>query len=221
MKNSKKTKLAIVLGALALVTTGVAGYTLAKYITSGDASDSATVAKWGVTVTASSDGIFKSEYTNSSSTVTVKGSGTTKVVAPGTEGSLAAFTISGTPEVRTKVSYSAELTLTNWKINTSDEYCPIVFTVGTTNYKMDSSTTNTTDALETAVENAVADINQTIDAGTNLSTGLSGLTLKWAWAFEGDSSNTFQTNEKDTALGDLSTLPTISFKVTATVEQVQ
>ena len=55
MKNSKLFKAAGTLMALTLITTCFVGGTFAKYTTTGGGNDSARVAKFGVTISASTD----------------------------------------------------------------------------------------------------------------------------------------------------------------------
>jgi hypothetical protein len=160
-------RLASVLLVLTLLTTSVISGTFAKYVTSDGAESSARVAKWGVTVEASSD-LFQDSYaTNDAVTdssnislsvrasdkqdeikgdddqVTQEAKTGALLVAPGTSGSLTAFTLNGSPEVAVSVSYSATLTLTGWEYKVKDgdsektvTYCPIVITVGSTKYQM-------------------------------------------------------------------------------------
>ena len=41
--------------------------------------------------------------------------------------------LSGSPEVKVEVKYQSTLTLSGWVVD-GDEYCPIVFTIGTETY---------------------------------------------------------------------------------------
>ena len=94
MKNKKSWKVASLLVALCLLTTCVVGTTLAKYTTTNNAADTAHVAKWGVTVSASGT-LFGKNYGKNTSTVAsdsiiaethadINVKSTDKVVAPGT-----------------------------------------------------------------------------------------------------------------------------------------
>lgn len=114
---------AVLMLALVLITSCFVGGTFAKYVTSGSGTDSARVAKFGVTVSANGD-VFAKEYDTDDQTVvgTIAKSviSTDKVVAPGTtsNGDFVAATITGTPEVAVRVSYkldAATLQLENWK----------------------------------------------------------------------------------------------------------
>ena len=95
--------------ALTLITSCFVGGTWAKYTTSGTGTDSARVAKFGVTVTGKGNA-FANKY-DSAENATVIGEGDAKVVAPGTGGKLAGVTITGTPEVKVAITYEGEFTL--------------------------------------------------------------------------------------------------------------
>jgi hypothetical protein len=117
MKKNKMMRLASALLVLTLLTTSVISGTFAKYTTSASASDTARVAKWGVTVSASGS-LFGSNYANKdngntpivgTTNISVEGknsSNAAEVVAPGTQSNASgfAFGITGTPEVSSKVS---------------------------------------------------------------------------------------------------------------------
>ena len=110
-------KLAGILLALVLVTSCFVGGTFAKYVTKGTGSDSARVAKFGVTVAANGS-TFAEEYATDDGTVVgtiaksvVSSQNKVKVVAPGTKGDMASMTLSGSPEVAVKVTYKATVNL--------------------------------------------------------------------------------------------------------------
>lgn len=213
MKQNKIFRLSAILLVLTLLSTCVISGTFAKYTTSGSATDTARVAKWGVTVTATGNEAFDKEYSNGS-IISVQSSTTDNVIAPGTTGDLCSLKITGTPEVAVSVAATADLTLTGWKVG-SVEYCPLEFTVtagGTaTPYKIDG-TYDTIAKLEAAVEKAIVDV--IAKASVNPKTDLANLvSVTWAWAFEGE-------DENDTALGNLATAPTISISVSVTVTQI-
>ena len=64
MKKTRTMRMAAVLFALVLITSCFVGNTFAKYVASGEATDTARVAKFGVTIVAdnTTDGMFKKEY---------------------------------------------------------------------------------------------------------------------------------------------------------------
>jgi hypothetical protein len=225
MFKNKFLKLASILLMLCLITTcGVSG-TFAKYTTGGTATDSARVAKWGVTVNVASDQAFKTEYKNSSNETIVQSSTAGKVIAPGTSGALAIITLGGTPEVAVNVTYDVSLTLEGWKIDANTEYCPIVFTIGGETYGLTGIKTSSKDTptpthtygtiaqLISAVEGAIEGINNSYAAGTNLS-GKGNISASWEWAFSGND------DAKDTALGTALTPPTVEFSLTVSVTQI-
>lgn len=122
MKN-KLMRLASVMLVLTLLTTcGVSG-TYAKYVTTASASDTARVAKFGVTIesgTVNQKGLFKAAYTKDATgdkyaTITNSVQSPSGVnskdylVAPGTSNSGSSyFRISGQPEVAVEISYRIE-----------------------------------------------------------------------------------------------------------------
>ena len=219
MKKNKMMRIASVLLVAVILTTCAISGTFAKYVTSGNGSDSARVAKFGVTVTGTAE-TFAKTYEKDDTGFTVATNtvvSTEDVVAPGTSGSMAAFTISGTPEVAVNVKFEGTLELGDkWVDSTSAYYCPIEVTVGTNTYKgLDYSTA---DAFETVVNAAIAALSVDYAAGTNLSTiGAGAPAISWKWAFEGND------DVKDTYLGDQAAAgnaATISLNVKATVTQI-
>jgi hypothetical protein len=115
MKRKKITRVAAVMFALTLVSTSIIGGTFAKYTTTGNASETARVAKFGVTVSASGN-LFADTYikdantpgnsNDTTQTLTVKSNANDNVVAPGTKnsGNGLNLSISGTPEVDTELT---------------------------------------------------------------------------------------------------------------------
>ena len=238
MKKNKMMRIASVLLVAVLMSTCAISGTFAKYVTSAEGGDSARVAKWGVEITAATD-MFSDSYKDAHTTYTANEStgeitvqaaaADTNIVAPGTNGSLVGFTVTGTPEVDVNVTYVATLTLTGWKVTgdwddndvTPDEeveYCPIVITVnGVTYGTNDTSATNksaTIADLQTAVKAAIEAKAATYHTNTNLSAVNDDVVVSWSWAFEGND------DAKDTALGDLSTAPTIELNIQTTITQV-
>ena len=109
MKKNRMMRAASFLLVAVLLTTSVISGTFAKYVTTATGSDSARVAKWGVTITANGE-MFKTNYDNTAISAVAE----EDIVAPGTTGSLVAMTLSGAPEVKVEVKYESELTLTGW-----------------------------------------------------------------------------------------------------------
>ncbi len=207
MKKNTMMRVASALLVAVLLTTCAISGTFAKYVTEKDAADSARVAKWGVTITAAGDDAFATEYENDESVVTVQS--TAKVIAPGTDGDLGGLTIAGKSEVMVDVEATATLTLTGWEVE-GDEYCPLIFTVGTTDYQIDGTTITDIDGLVAAVEDAFEALTEAaIEPGTEFNKAVS---VSWAWPFSVD-------DDKDTALGTAGTA-TIDFTCEASATQV-
>ncbi len=216
---------------LVLATSCFVGSTFAKYVTSGNGSDTARVAKFGVSVTGENT-LFATKYektdenytkstfsvvaANASADENDKTTGD-KVIAPGTQGEMTQFNVSGTPEVAVRVTFGAELSLKNWTVPAADgtkEYCPLVFTVNDTDYKMEAgeSVADFENKVKTAIEKVSADYAP----NTNLSDAGQNLNVSWEWPFQTSAEN----DVKDTALGDAETPAQVTLTVSATVTQI-
>lgn len=201
--------------------------TFAKYVTSGgDFSDSARVAKWGVTIDTYSD--LVSSYKRDGIIVFQASGGTQdNIIAPGTRGSLICFEVEGKAEVSFAVDivdesasfslgdgYMASSKLLVDEDNEEFEYFPIIIkftkydkktpnkTVDT--YGMEGTgakyTYNTVTALEDAVESALKTaLDEDIAPGEDVHRMYS---VEWEWAYSADANNSYQTREKDTILGE-------------------
>lgn len=222
MKKNKLFIIGLVTVFVALLSLTLVSSTFAKYVTTSTGTDTARVAKWGVNITAAGNDAFSKVYRTDDTSVTgiassVISSTEDKVIAPGTKGNFAAVTVSGTPEVAVKIERKAEVTLSNWTINTDEFYCPIVIIVklgGTSTEFTQGGDTNTAATLEAAIETA---INKTINVApnTDLSGEINSLEISWKWDFGNGT-----TDAKDTALGNLGTAPTITVEVVTTVTQI-
>lgn len=226
---------AVLMLALVLITSCFVGGTFAKYVTSKSGTDSARVAKFGVTVTANGD-VFAKEYDTDDQTVvgTITKSviSTDKVVAPGTtsNGDFVAATITGTPEVAVRVSYkldAASLQLENWKDGDGKFYCPLVFKVKTENGNtvVSGMEFQTAEAMKAALVNAVAAYTKDYAPGTDLSgEAAKTLAISWEWPFEtGADANKPANNVRDTFLGDEAAAgraATVSLTLATTVTQI-
>lgn len=110
MRKNKMMRLASGLLVAVLLTTSTISGTFAKYVTSDSASDTARVAKWGITVLASGN-LFGTDYSAKTATPgdtiiavttsdSVSSSNTNNIVAPGTKNDTGfTLSITGTPEV--------------------------------------------------------------------------------------------------------------------------
>lgn len=237
MKKNCTMKIAIVLAVLTLFTTCFVSGTFAKYVTSGTAEDTARVAKFGVVVSGEGS-MFNTEYeaddtSFEESTLSVKSWTSKNVVAPGTEGEMASFSLSGFPEVAVRVTYAiTDFDLSDdWTVVYNYDtffYCPLEFTIGTTTvYGLDYASEAD---LKAAVIAAAIDTTRDCAPQTDLSTIADDVAVSWKWNFEGsDSSHTplsiEQLDEFDTQLGDKAAAGdddtlTISITTTCTVTQI-
>ena len=213
MKKTKLMRAALLLLVLTLVTSCFVGGTFAKYTTSAEGSDTARVAKWGVTVTATGE-TFAKAYDSDVDIKTVISADASKVVAPGTKGNMVGMTITGTPEVAVRVNYAANFKVDGWTVG-DKFYCPLQIKVGST--MIDGTKFTRADLFENAVNTEISTYSKNYAAGTDLSTAsVTTPSVSWEWPFsvnEADDAN-------DTALGNLETAPTVSLKVTTTVTQI-
>ena len=200
MKKSKLMRVAALLMVAVLLTTCAISGTFAKYIENANtAAQTARVAKWGVEITADASGLFASEYAKDDAEFTVDENSVETtgefVVAPGTSGEFAEYTLTGTPEVAVRVSFEGTLDLgDNWEVDGA-YYCPLEITVDGTTFK--GTTYASVDEFEAAVNAAIAKNTKDYAPLTDLSTvAADSLAISWAWAFEGND------DAKDTALGD-------------------
>lgn len=223
MKKNSTMRVAALLLALTLMTSCFVGGTFAKYTTAGTATDTARVAKWGVEVVADGSHTFGGYYFNKVNGNTLNTSYTFgtdsvasvggKVVAPGTKGTVAGLTINGQPEVDTKVSFTVDITLNNWNVD-SHFYCPLVIAVN-------GEEINGVDYIDnmagfiTAIQDKVVSHTEFFAANTPIDDD--ALSITWEWPFETGH------DEMDTALGNEAAdenAATITIAITATVEQV-
>lgn len=222
---------------LVLVTSCFVGSTFAKYTVGGKGTDTARVAKFGVTITAEGT-MFAEEYATDDGDVkgTISKSvvSTEKVVAPGTKGNMSSIVLKGKPEVAVRVEYKVNtFELTGWQTGddaATTEYCPLVFTVGDKTYKIGDTGIDTVDKLEAAVKNAIEGCSQNYEANTDLSTANANVkvpSVSWEWAFQGAdngaSTTAYQTDAKDTKLGDRAAegnAATVTLEIATTVTQI-
>lgn len=227
MKKNVMMRAASALLVAVLLTTCAISGTYAKYTTSASSKDTARVAKFGVTVSTTSEA-FSKTYTPETAIEGIINSvkAEQEVVAPGTEGTLIKSTITGTPEVAVNVKNVATLTLDNWKTDEIMEYCPIVITIDGTAYKMGNAKDETNHVYDTiagfkdAVEKALA-TDVKLAPNTDLKDQYNH-TVSWTWDFEGEADG-YQTDAKDTVLGDRAAdnnAATIKISYTTTVTQV-
>ncbi len=231
MKKNWTMRVAALMAILTLATSCFVGGTFAKYVRTGAGDDNARVAKFGVGITGTGD-LFNTTYAKhdtsfgiaADSVVTSPTGDGKKLVAPGTDGNLAAFELTGIPEVAVRVSYTVnDFTLTNWAVGT-EFYCPLIIKVGTTEF-CGLDYTDADDFIAD-VKVAIEDTTYDYEANTDLSAQTADdLAIAWKWVFD-DSKADYpagQTDVKDTYLGDRAAAgaaATIALEVTCAVTQI-
>ena len=213
-KKNRSLRVAIGLAVAAMLSMCLVSGTFAKYTTSDDSTDTARVAKFGVTVTGTDNSLFSKAYDG-----TVQSGDDWNVVAPGTKGQLTAVALSGTPEVDVKVTNEATVSLTNWTVD-GVYYCPLEVKVGDTTLK--GTEYASAAEFEAAIKAAVDGTTATYDAGTALATN-GCPAISWEWKYDGND------DTKDTKLGDAAAADNtadktstakVNISVTTTVTQV-
>ena len=214
-ENNRKTAVivALLLALVALLCFG--GYTFSKYVTHGNGTGTANVAKWGYTVNVDTSGIFGEKYKKVAgdfSTITSAPDGLTvkaesagrKLVAPGTTGSMT-FSVGGKSEVRARlymgITPNEDVVL---KIKKGEEaeivYNPVKWTLTKNGNPVDGAQNVTLIDIANKLNHEPVSVGGTYEAGTELPETV--YVLSWAWAFEG--TETFAgitVNELDTILG--------------------
>lgn len=205
-------KKSIIIAIICLLLCCTAVVSAAKYFSTDDNTQNGQVSKWGVTFTPGANA-FTSSVKEDDKFI-IKATGDYNVIAPGSTGTITSLSISGTPEVAVEVVYTATVTLTGWTTTGSDEYCPLVFTAGSSTIKLGEGAATTIDKLEEEIAKALS-FSQKYDAGTDLSS-VTVPSVSYEWEFYVDN----ETDAKDTALGNASTAPTISIELVASVTQI-
>lgn len=214
-KNGKRIAL-ILLALLLIAAIAFGAYTYSKYVSSGDGSGSATVAKWGFTVEMENgdNAGFSTKY-NADGEADANGKAivadtTTEgnVVAPGANGSLT-FTVGGKAEVLAKITATVEVNNEVSLTLKKDEDGGSEFTYNPIKYTLNDGATDVVEAGTMAQVKAYLEGNsftQTINAGTELTSKT--YTLSWEWAFDSQTltvgeSTTIDCDELDTILGQI------------------
>lgn len=219
MKKNVMMRLSALLLVAVLLTTCVISGTFAKYVTTGSASDSAEVAKWGVKITAETwaDDNLEANLTDDEDHIVASAS--SDLLAPGTGVKFASVNVSGTPDVAVKVTYTADLELTGWALEDSSVWCPLVFVINGNAYSYAGVTASNVDDFEAKIEAYIAAYTEEYDAGVDLAAqGAGNLTVSCYWAY--DNGN----DSADTYLGDQASegnAPTVNLTINCTVTQVE
>jgi len=224
MKKNTMMRLASILLVAVLISTSAISGTYAKYVTSKTGTDTARVAKWGVTITANGS-TFATEYATDDENVvgtiakSVVSTNADKLVAPGTKGDMVAMTLTGIPEVAFEVKYEATVEIgDNWMVD-GVFYCPLEITVNGEVIK--GLEYNNAEAFEGAVKAKIDAYTAKYAPHTDLSVEdvVATPDVSWSWPFSTSADN----DKKDTALGDAAAndnAATITVSVVTTVTQI-
>ncbi len=182
MKKNKMLRMASAMLVLTLLTTSIIGGTFAKYVTTDSAQDAARVAKFGVVATVAGD-LFGSTYKaaddNSVTAYAVNGgtvssNDAAKVVAPGTKNDKGmTLSVTGTPEVATKVILGKALDADNKEYANSDIYLAsgeygvmVPYTGELTNDNIGNYYVKTGDTFAAATDPTATDVYELCDVAT-------------------------------------------------------
>lgn len=210
---------AVLMLALVLITSCFVGGTFAKYVTSGSGTNSARVAKFGVTIEAQNDTMFKITYATDNTAVSaaitnsVVSSNTDKLVAPGTsEDGTASISVTGTPEVAVNVAFSLKedslkevflkagpygdytTAATDDTFTLGEDYYPVKFIL--TQEKQGEEPERVTEGKLSDIQTKLTEVSGNYAANTDLAEKIGTYKLSWSWAFDGD-------DRADTLLGNL------------------
>ena len=245
MKKNNMLRIASVLLVAVLLSTCAISGAFAKYAATVDpVTDSARVAKFGITLSAGTANGFATQYeaddNETSIDYTVKADA--KVVAPGTTGSLTnAIVVTETftekvegdatvqvfdREVAVKVDYTATVALEGWTIG-GDEYCPIVITIAGEDYFVGKTEKDENDQDKVVIEDiddlkgAVVAAISGLSAEYGVNERIDSLpAITWTWDFTDATDGEITANDLlDTKLGQAGTA-SISIQVSATVTQI-
>ena len=219
MKKNKMMRAALALLVVTMLTMSVVSGTFAKYVTSGSASGTARVAKFGVVVSADGD-LFSKTYMNAvrgnmpgSEGITVESSDEAKLVAPGTKSSAEGLKVSftGTPEVDVRITLAIDdykdvflagndrkypdmtTSKPDDQFKNESKYQPIKYTLSKNGTAIEGMEDVTIDELQTAL----GSYSVYVDSNKDLSKAAYNFNLTWKWDFETDN------DKQDTLLGDL------------------
>ncbi len=219
MKKNKLFLLGLFVVCAAVLSLSLVSNTLAKYTTSGTATDTARVANWSVTVTGET---YKDDQLEADLATTeneILASASADLLAPGTGIKFAGFTITGQPEVAVKVTYTANLELEGWVVD-SAEYMPLVFVIKGDEYSYAGVSAANIDAFEAKIEELIAAYSKTYEENTDLSTvPADKLEVSCYWEYSTSEAN----DVLDTKLGNQAAAgnaPTVNLTITCSVTQI-
>lgn len=211
MKKNKLFIIGLVTVFVALLSLTLVSSTFAKYVTTGNGSASARVAKWGfkeVTMNLEND-LFKKVYLTGTSE-NVKS--TAKVIAPGTEGSASfGFTYDKTGTIAApEVAYKFTIEATGDCDETIKNNPSIKWYLDEAEYTFEGLLA----AIKALSGNPTG--TNTYEAGQLPTTDSDGKfmhTVKWVWEFDGNDTG-------DTTMGNAAALAQVTLSITVTATQI-
>lgn len=195
-KNGKRIAL-ILLALLLIAAIAFGAYTYSKYITSGEGSGSATVAKWGfdINVQSGENKGFSTSYDNNGyeneAGLSIVSSSENNVVAPGAKGEIT-FSLSGEAEVaalaKIIITNSEEISLSFVSGGITYTYYPIQYTLTDNNSSESDKTVasgNLADIIAylNGTDDTIFSSGKSIEANIDPAINYN-YTLSWEWAFE-------------------------------------
>ncbi len=244
-KDNRKSIFVIALLLLLVAVIGFGGYTMSKYISSKTEKSSASVAKWGFTVSTKTNKLFGEKYvaglipetTATGATLSAKADSTgRKIVAPGHSGYMT-FEIKAekASEVRAQIQVSVkeeykDIVLVYQDAEGEKSYNPVRWTLKKGGVAAEADKNLTLAQLADKL-NA---LTETVEAGAEIKDVAGEYTIEWAWAFESgnDALDTlfgaYANDNKVTSDGTYTvitgtdkTSTDISFEITISVTQLQ
>lgn len=207
-KRNRTLTIGLIVLALAIVTSCIAGFTFAKYNTSISGRDSANVAKWDVTASHGSTALTSGEAAELDLFATINDTGDgaaetdvdSGLIAPGTTG-LFNIVLNNNSEVT--VQSAVDLTLDN------TDNIPVYFTYDSKNYAGDAEGIT---ALKAALSNS------------SLADGETAYAVAWIWAFEAadvtlEAGALTQSDAADTVIGSSETASALGLTISVTFTQ--
>lgn len=203
----KKTRIVGLLLVFVLVTSCFVGGTFAKYASTASGSDTATVAKWSISVEGTDIAVQPATELTFSLFDTINDTGNSAdetdvaddKIAPGTAGS---FEINIINNAEVNAKYTITLSETN------AAGVPLQYSVDGTTWKDSIEELVMTDLTDVAIDMTASDAK----------------TVYWRWVFDGTTSGAHkdQTDDSDTYLGILAktSAPEVTITATILVEQV-
>lgn len=238
MKKNRMMRLASILLVCVLLSTSVISGTFAKYVTQSGSQDTARVAKWGFTDTAtiSLDNLFDDVYDGENGIQGVTIDGTDNIIAPGTTNEVSfqfIFDGEGGDDIAPEVDYTFVVSTAGSTIDTHIENNPNIEWGLDGQYfenKDGKSWTKLLAAIDALDGNVTdnkyeaGDLPDAFYGAAGKENGAATHTISWRWLIDDGSANKDAEdntqNKYDTAMGNNSDLEKVTLIVSITATQV-